>query len=85
MPGAAPPSSVVVSSPTARSLDQRVFNRHVQRRTGLQALMVRQNLSRIIARPVSVFCRAPLPVEGQVIVRRLGSVGDVRRSAAGNV
>jgi len=51
----------------------------------MEALMVRQNLRLVVAGPVRVRGRAPLPVEGQVVVRRIRCVADGRTAAAGNI
>src|SRR5271166_317011 len=79
----APRSREVRAAPTARTIDQRLLYLRVQRRTSMETLMVRQDLSRVVARPVSISRRAPLPVEGQVVHRRIGSEVDARLPAAG--
>jgi hypothetical protein len=47
--------------------------------------MVRQNHRLVVAEPGRVQGRAPLPVEGQAVVRRLRCVADGRTAAAGNI
>src|ERR1035441_6024618 len=51
----------------------------------MEALMERQNLSLVVAGPVGVCGCAPLPTEGQVVIRRLRCVADGRTGAAGNI
>lgn len=49
------------------------------------ALMVRQDQSRVVAGPVGVHRRAPLPVEFQAVVARQCRVVEGRLAAAGNI
>src|SRR6266853_2801116 len=51
----------------------------------MQALMVRQNLSLVVAGPVGVCRRTPLPGEGQLVVRRLRCVAESGTASAGNI
>ena len=85
IPGAAPRSRVVGTAATARTLDQRFLNLRVLWCAGMQAVVVRQNISPIVAGPIGVHRRAPLPAEFQAIVGRLGGVVDVRRPSAGDI
>ena len=85
IPGAAPRSRVVGSATTARTLYQRFLNLRVLWCTGVQALMVRQDVGWVVAGPVGVHRRAPLPAEFQAIVARQCGVVEGRLAPARNI
>lgn len=49
------------------------------------ALMVRQNVSLLVAGPIRVGCRAPLPRERKVVIARLSCVVESGLASAGDI